>query len=75
MVVVTQLRDMLAAEQSAEVAQEDQDHRSVGPVVAEPMLLLVRARQLDSSQTLQIHEPQTLALPGPGAEEGAAASR
>jgi hypothetical protein len=34
------------------------------------MLLLVRARQLDSSQPLQIHESQTLALPVPGPDGG-----
>jgi hypothetical protein len=53
--VVTQLRDMFAAEQSAEVSQEDQDHRPVGPEVAEPMTLSVGAGQLDLFQPLQIH--------------------
>ena len=35
-VALAQLRGVLAAEQSAEVSEEDQDHRPLGPEVAEP---------------------------------------
>jgi hypothetical protein len=35
--VVTQLRDLLAAEDSAEVADEDEDRGAVSPLVAQPM--------------------------------------
>jgi hypothetical protein len=43
--VVAQLRGVLAAEQSTEVAQVDQDQRVVGPEVADAEALSLRFRQ------------------------------
>ena len=48
---------MLAAEQSAEVAEEDQDHRPLGPEIAEPPQLPGRVGKLQVSQLPEIrHE-------------------
>ena len=47
-----QLRGVLSAEQSAEVAQKDQDHRAVGPEVTQAMALPVGSGQLDVLQPL-----------------------
>jgi predicted HD phosphohydrolase len=51
----SQLRGVLAAEESAEVPQEDQDHRAVGPEVAEPAGLPGRVGKLQLSQLREIH--------------------
>jgi hypothetical protein len=47
---------MFPAMQSPEVAQEDQDDRPVEPVVAEAMLLAVRAGQSESRKNGKIHD-------------------
>jgi predicted HD phosphohydrolase len=54
-VAAPQLRGVLAAEQSAEVAQEDQDDRPIGPEVAEPPRLSRRVGKLQVSQLTEIH--------------------
>jgi hypothetical protein len=46
-VVLTQLRGMLAAEQSPKVPKEHEDHRSLSPIVAEPMHFSIGSLQLD----------------------------
>jgi predicted HD phosphohydrolase len=46
---------VLAAEQSAEVPQEDQDDRPIGPEVAESPRLSRRVRKLQVSQLPEIH--------------------
>ena len=53
---VAQLRGVLAAVQSPEVAQEDENDRPVGPVVAEAVLLAVRAGQSEHRKSGKIHE-------------------
>jgi hypothetical protein len=60
-VVATQLRGMLAAEQSAEMAQENQDHDPVRPVVAQPVSTSVGAGELDLLEPLEIHTAGTIA--------------
>ena len=50
-----QLRGMLSAEQSAEMAQEDQDHRALRPELTEPVPSTVGAGQLNLFQALEIH--------------------
>jgi hypothetical protein len=42
--VVTQLRGMLSAEQSAEVSKENQNHHTVGPEVTEPVSNAIGSR-------------------------------
>jgi predicted HD phosphohydrolase len=46
---------VLTAEESAEVAQEDQDDRPIGPEVAEPAGLSRRIRKLQLSQLGEVH--------------------
>jgi hypothetical protein len=64
---VAQLRDLLTAEQSAEVTDEDKNHRSIPPERSEAYRLTPPVRQLDarelgghshreSSSTRQIRE-------------------
>ena len=52
---VAQLRCVLAAVQSPEVAQEDENDRSVCPVIAETMLLAIRAGEGRSRKSPEIH--------------------
>jgi predicted HD phosphohydrolase len=54
-VAAPQLRGVLAAEQSAEVPEEDQDDRPIGPEVAESPRLSRRVRKLQVSQLPEIH--------------------
>ena len=54
-VVLTQLRGVLPAEQSAEVAQEDQYDGPILPVVTEPMVLARGVLELDGSEGSEIH--------------------
>ena len=54
-VAAPQLRGVLAAEQSAEVPEEDQDDRPIGPEVAESPQLSRRVRKLQVSQLSEIH--------------------
>src|SRR5262249_57361984 len=54
-VAAPQLRGVLAAEQSAEVAQEDEDHRPFGPEVAEPPRGARRVGKLQVSQLPEVH--------------------
>jgi predicted HD phosphohydrolase len=54
-VAAPQLRGVLTAEQSAEVPQEDQDHRPIGPEVAESPRLSRRVGKLQVSQLAEIH--------------------
>jgi len=56
-VVLTQLRGVLPAEQSAEVAQEDQYDGPILPVVTEPMVLARGVLELDGSEGSEIHGP------------------
>ena len=56
-VVLTQLRGVLPAEQSAEVAEKDQHDRPVLPVSPEPMRLSGGVVQLDRGQRREIHPP------------------
>jgi hypothetical protein len=49
--VVAQLRDMRSAEQSAEVAKKDEDHRLLDPEIAHPVPIAVGADQLDPFQS------------------------
>jgi predicted HD phosphohydrolase len=58
-VAAPQLRGVLAAEESAEMPQEDQDHRPIGPEIAEPPRLSRRVGKLQVSQLAEIH-PRTL---------------
>jgi hypothetical protein len=53
--MATQLRGVLSAEQSAEVAEEDQDHRTVRPVIPESVGSVVGTDQLDLLQAFKIH--------------------
>jgi hypothetical protein len=53
--MTTQLRGVLSAEQSAKVAEEDQDDRSVRPVVPESVRSIIRADELDLLQAFKIH--------------------
>src|SRR5580658_453705 len=53
--MTTQLRGVLSAEQSAKVAEEDQDDRSVRPVVPESVRGIIRADELDLLQAFKIH--------------------
>jgi hypothetical protein len=54
-VSATQLRGMLAAEQSAEVAQKDQDDGTISPEVAQSVALTIGSGKLDLLQLWQIH--------------------
>ena len=54
-VAAPQLRGVLAAEQSAEVAQEDEDHRPFGPEVAQPSRGARRVGKLQVSQLPDVH--------------------
>ena len=54
-VAAAQLRGVLAAEQSAEVAEEDQDHRPLGPEIAESPRLSSGVGKLQVSQLREIH--------------------
>jgi predicted HD phosphohydrolase len=54
-VAAPQLRGVLAAEQSAEMPQEDQDHRPIGPEIAESTRLSRRVGKLQVSQLAEIH--------------------
>ncbi len=47
---------MFPAVQSPEVAEKDENDRPVGPVVAETMVLTVRAGQSESRKSGKIHE-------------------
>jgi hypothetical protein len=55
-VVLTQLRSVLPAEQSAEVAQEDQDHRPFRPEVPEPLRLSGRIGEFEVRERAEVHE-------------------
>jgi predicted HD phosphohydrolase len=50
-----QLRSVLAAEQSAEVAQEDQNHRPLGPEVTEPAAPTGGVEKFQVSQAGEVH--------------------
>jgi predicted HD phosphohydrolase len=50
-----QLRGVLAAEESAEMAEEDEDHRALGPEVPEPARFPGRVGKLQVSQFREIH--------------------
>ena len=52
---VSQLRGVFPAEQSAEVAEKDEDDRTVGPERAETVAPTVSADEFDFRQPLQIH--------------------
>ena len=54
-VAVAQLRDMLPAEQSAEVAEEHERDRPVGPVVPEPVAGTLGVFELDVRERLPVH--------------------
>ena len=58
LVMPTQLRSVVPAMQSAEVAQEDQHDGSLGPVVAEAMLIAVGIFQHEAGQGFEIHARQ-----------------
>jgi len=68
---VAQLRDLLTAEESAEVAQEDQHHRAILPIISQPDALLGSALdQLDRCESRRstqgrvlIGRTRTLAAP------------
>jgi hypothetical protein len=47
---VAQLRDLLAAEQSAEVADEHEHDRALAPQIAQPNRALVCVAELDSGE-------------------------
>ena len=57
LVLVAQLRGVLAAEQSAEVAEEHEDHRAVGPVVPEAVGRAVGVGQRHVREGVEIHAP------------------
>jgi hypothetical protein len=57
--VLAQLRGVLAAEQSAEVAQEDQNHWSVGPVAPKAVRRPVGTLEFARFQPRQVHERDT----------------
>jgi hypothetical protein len=52
---VSQLRGMFSTEQSAEVAQKDQDYGTVGPELAQAVLAAVSTDELDPRQPFEIH--------------------
>ena len=54
-VCVPQLRGVLSAEQSAEVSQKDQNHRTISPELAQAVPPAVGARQLELPKSFQIH--------------------
>ena len=54
-VVVAQLRDMLAAVESAEVAQEHEHCRRLVPDIAEPVRRTVRVGERDVGERGQVH--------------------
>jgi len=56
-VVLTQLRGVLPAEQSAEVPEKDQHDGPILPVPTQPMGDTGRIIQLDGSESLKIHGP------------------
>jgi len=58
-VVLTQLRGVLPAEQSTEVAEEDQHDRPVLPIATQPVVDAGRVRQLDSSECPKIYGRQS----------------
>jgi hypothetical protein len=58
--VTAQLRGMLSAEQSAEVAQENQDHRTIGPEITQAVAAAVGRSELHLFQPFQIHCTGTL---------------
>jgi hypothetical protein len=53
--VAAQLRSVLAAEQSAEVAEEDQDHRAISPQLTQTMAAAVGTGELDLLKPFEIH--------------------
>ena len=52
---LAQLRGVLAAQQSAEVAQKDQHNRAGGPVVAEAVWLRFGVQEFDRCQRRDVH--------------------
>lgn len=61
---VAQLRGMFPAVQSPEVAEENEDDRLLGPVVAEAVVLAVRAGEDELRQSRQIHVRRRIAVVG-----------
>jgi hypothetical protein len=55
-VALTQLRGMLPAEQSAEMAQEDHDHRPLGPEIAQPVGCAGGVGELEVGEPAHVHE-------------------
>jgi hypothetical protein len=53
--VIAQLRDMLAAMQSAEVPEEHEHHGLVAPQVAEAVLRTRRVGKLDLGERVELH--------------------
>ena len=53
--MLEQLRDVLAAEQSTEVPQEDQHHRALGPEIAQSTGRARGVGQLEAGQRLHVH--------------------
>jgi len=56
LVALAQLRGMLPTQRSAEVAQEDQDHRALGPEIPEPPRLPGGIDELQAGEHVQVHE-------------------
>ena len=55
-VMLTQLRGVLPAEQSAEVAEENEDGGAGGPVVAEPVGRPIGPHELDIFEASEVHK-------------------
>jgi hypothetical protein len=55
---------VFSAEQSAEVAQKDQDDRTVGPKLAEAVTAAVSTDEFDLGQPIQIHPDKMPHRPG-----------
>ena len=53
--VLAQLRGVLAAEQSAKVAQEDEENAALPPEIAQPLALTVHALELDAFELGEVH--------------------
>ena len=56
LIAAAQLRGVLAAKQSAEVPEEDEDHRAVRPEITQPVDLAVRSGQLNPFEAFEVHQ-------------------